>query len=211
MSGHGAPIPMTSRPCGPLKGVADVPGDKSISHRSLILGALAVGETRVTGLLEGEDVLDTAKAMQAFGAEVVNHGSGNWSVFGVGVGGFADIASGVKIKPCNQFIIGSITKPITTTVTFALIDDGILTLNDPMTKWLDKSITDRIPNGDEIQLKLQKAIAILPEKQKLVFNMKYFQELKYEEISEILETSVGGLKASYHLAVKKIEAYLKED
>ncbi|WP_273567272.1 RNA polymerase sigma factor [Maribacter halichondriae] len=65
--------------------------------------------------------------------------------------------------------------------------------------------------GDEIQLKLQKAIATLPEKQKLVFNMKYFQELKYEEISKILETSVGGLKASYHLAVKKIESFLKED
>ncbi len=65
--------------------------------------------------------------------------------------------------------------------------------------------------GDEIQLQLQKAIATLPEKQKLVFNMKYFQELKYEEISEILDTSVGGLKASYHLAVKKLEQYLKED
>ena len=65
--------------------------------------------------------------------------------------------------------------------------------------------------GDEIQLKLQKAIASLPEKQKLVFNMKYFEELKYEEISEILDTSVGGLKASYHLAVKKIEGYLKEN
>ncbi|MFC4097107.1 RNA polymerase sigma factor [Euzebyella saccharophila] len=65
--------------------------------------------------------------------------------------------------------------------------------------------------GDEIQLKLQQALATLPEKQKLVFNMKYFQEMKYEEISEILETSVGGLKASYHLAVKKIEAFLKTD
>jgi len=65
--------------------------------------------------------------------------------------------------------------------------------------------------GDEIQYKLQQAIASLPEKQKLVFNMKYFEELKYEEISEILETSVGGLKASYHLAVKKIESYLKEN
>ncbi len=65
--------------------------------------------------------------------------------------------------------------------------------------------------GDEIQLKLQKAIATLPEKQKLVFNMKYFEELKYTEISEILDTSVGGLKASYHLAVKKIEAYLNEE
>jgi len=66
-------------------------------------------------------------------------------------------------------------------------------------------------NGDEIQLKLQKAIALLPEKQQLVFKMKYFEELKYEEISEIVETSVGALKASYHLAVKKIEEYLKSN
>lgn len=65
--------------------------------------------------------------------------------------------------------------------------------------------------GDEIQLNLQRAIATLPEKQKLVFNMKYFEELKYEKMSEILGTSVGALKASYHLAVKKIEEYLKKD
>lgn len=65
--------------------------------------------------------------------------------------------------------------------------------------------------GDAIQLKLQEAIATLPEKQKLIFNMKYFEELKYNEISEILDTTVGGLKASYHLAVKKIEAHLKVD
>ena len=90
MSGHGTPIPMTSRPCGPLTGEAHVPGDKSISHRSLILGALCVGETRITGLLEGEDVLDTAEAMRAFGATVTNHGGGEWSVQGVGVGGFAE-------------------------------------------------------------------------------------------------------------------------
>jgi RNA polymerase sigma-70 factor (ECF subfamily) len=65
--------------------------------------------------------------------------------------------------------------------------------------------------GDEIQLKLQKAIAILPQKQQLVFKMKYFDELKYEEMSEILDTSVGALKASYHLATKKIEEFLKSD
>ncbi|MEW7291536.1 RNA polymerase sigma factor [Aquimarina sp. 2304DJ70-9] len=65
--------------------------------------------------------------------------------------------------------------------------------------------------GDEIQLKLQKAIALLPQKQQQVFNMKYFQELKYKEISEILETSEGALKASYHLATKKIEKFLKND
>ncbi|MEC7771244.1 MAG: RNA polymerase sigma factor [Bacteroidota bacterium] len=65
--------------------------------------------------------------------------------------------------------------------------------------------------GDEIQLKLQKALATLPDKQKLVFTMKYFQEMKYNDISEALDTSVGALKTSYHLAVKKIEAYLKEN
>ncbi len=90
MSGHGNPIPMTSRKCGPLKGVANVPGDKSISHRSLILGALSVGKTEITGLLLGEDVLDTAKAMRAFGATVIDHGEGHWTVEGVGVGGFKE-------------------------------------------------------------------------------------------------------------------------
>lgn len=64
-------------------------------------------------------------------------------------------------------------------------------------------------DGNEIQLKLQKAILLLPEKQQLVFKMKYFEELKYEEISEILGTSVGALKASYHHAVKKIEDFMK--
>lgn len=62
--------------------------------------------------------------------------------------------------------------------------------------------------GDDIQLKLQQAIASLPQKQQLVFNMKYFDDLKYKDMSEILETSEGALKASYHIAVKKIEEYL---
>lgn len=90
MSAHGTPVPMTSRKSGPLKGIANVPGDKSISHRSLILGAMAVGETRIEGLLEGKDVLDTAKAMRSFGAKVTDHGGGNWSVSGVGVGGLCE-------------------------------------------------------------------------------------------------------------------------
>ena len=63
--------------------------------------------------------------------------------------------------------------------------------------------------GSEIELKLQKAIATLPEKQQLVFKMKYFEEMKYEEMSEVLDTSVGALKSSYHIAVKKIEEILK--
>jgi 3-phosphoshikimate 1-carboxyvinyltransferase len=67
-----------------------VPGDKSVSHRALILGALAVGETRIVGLLEGADVLDTGRAMRAFGASVVQLAPGEWSVHGVGVGGFRE-------------------------------------------------------------------------------------------------------------------------
>ncbi|MFA6248507.1 MAG: sigma-70 family RNA polymerase sigma factor [Mucilaginibacter sp.] len=63
-------------------------------------------------------------------------------------------------------------------------------------------------NGDQIQRKLQEAILTLPDKQRLVFNMKYFDDMKYEEMSDVLGTSVGALKASYHLAVKKIEAFI---
>ncbi len=83
-----------------------------------------------------------------------------------------------------------------------------LPINDvsaELTAKIDQS--DQI-SGDEIQLKLQKALLKLPDKQRLVFNMKYYDDLKYEEISEILGTSVGALKASYHLAVKKIEEYV---
>ncbi|MCB5199485.1 3-phosphoshikimate 1-carboxyvinyltransferase [Loktanella sp. TSTF-M6] len=121
MSGHGTPIPMTSRPCGPLKGSAHVPGDKSISHRSLILGALSVGTTRVTGLLEGDDVLDTARAMRAFGATVTDHGDGNWSVQGVGVGGFAEPENVIDCGNSGtgvRLIMGAMaTSPITATFT----------------------------------------------------------------------------------------------
>lgn len=70
--------------------------------------------------------------------------------------------------------------------------------------------TDTYFNGDRIQMKLQQALLTLPKKQRLVFNMKYFDDLKYEEISEILGTSVGALKASYHHAVKKIEDFIKQ-
>ena len=78
-------------------------------------------------------------------------------------------------------------------------------------KALNKLESDVYFDGDEIQLKLQKAIASLPEKQQLVFKMKYFEELKYEEISEIVSTSVGALKASYHIAVKKVEEFLQKN
>ena len=78
-------------------------------------------------------------------------------------------------------------------------------------KAINKLESDVYFDGNEIQLKLQKAIATLPEKQQLVFKMKYFEELKYEQIAEITGTSVGALKASYFHAVKKIEVFLKTD
>ncbi|HZT24057.1 MAG TPA: 3-phosphoshikimate 1-carboxyvinyltransferase, partial [Pseudolabrys sp.] len=81
--------PLTARKSGPLQGRVRVPGDKSISHRALILGALTVGETTVAGLLEGEDVLHTAAAMRALGAHIVRGEDGIWRIHGVGVGGFA--------------------------------------------------------------------------------------------------------------------------
>jgi 3-phosphoshikimate 1-carboxyvinyltransferase len=88
-----AQTPLESRASGPLSGKVRVPGDKSISHRALILGALSVGETRISGLLEGEDVLNTAKSMQALGARVERTGPFAWLVAGVGVAGFAQPAS----------------------------------------------------------------------------------------------------------------------
>jgi len=87
---HAVPSPLTARRAGALKGRLRVPGDKSISHRALIFGALTVGETHISGLLEGEDVINTAKAMRALGATVERIGEGTWRVHGVGVGGFRE-------------------------------------------------------------------------------------------------------------------------
>jgi 3-phosphoshikimate 1-carboxyvinyltransferase len=112
---------MTSHRVTGLKGRAEVPGDKSISHRSLILGAMAVGETRITGLLEGEDVLDTAKAMRAFGAEVTRDDDGTWHVHGVGVGGFAEPETVIDCGNSGtgvRLIMGAMaTSPIAATFT----------------------------------------------------------------------------------------------
>jgi 3-phosphoshikimate 1-carboxyvinyltransferase len=89
---HAKPAPLSARRSGALKGRVRVPGDKSISNRALIFGALAVGETRISGLLEGEDVLNTGRAMAALGAKVERTGAGEWRLHGVGVGGFREPA-----------------------------------------------------------------------------------------------------------------------
>ncbi|MBK9932593.1 MAG: RNA polymerase sigma factor [Cytophagaceae bacterium] len=83
--------------------------------------------------------------------------------------------------------------------------------NEVLVNQLETSRSDSYYSGDEIQTKLQKALLELTDKQRVVFNLKYFDDLKYEEIAEITETSVGGLKATYHFAVKKIEDFLTKN
>src|ERR1700740_2107033 len=86
-----SPAPLAgARPKAPLSGTIRVPGDKSISHRALMLGALAVGRTQISGLLEGEDVLATAAAINALGAHASPTGDGQWVVNGVGIGGLVE-------------------------------------------------------------------------------------------------------------------------
>ena len=83
-------------------------------------------------------------------------------------------------------------------------------IDDPEAAIVQKLESDPYYSGDQVQMLLQKALLTLPEKQRMVFNLKYYQEMKYEEMSEIFGTSVGALKASYHHAVKKIEKFLEE-
>lgn len=85
-----------------------------------------------------------------------------------------------------------------------------LSLDDQESQLAGQIAADQHVDGDALALKLRQAVALLPEKQRLVFNMRYYDEMKYEEISEILGTSVGALKASYHLATKKIEQYFEQ-
>ena len=90
MSGEDSALPLIARRSGPLAGTVRPPGDKSISHRALMLGALAVGETSIEGLLEGEDILATVAAMRAFGATATRTGAGAWRISGLGVGGLLE-------------------------------------------------------------------------------------------------------------------------
>ncbi|MEO6152140.1 MAG: 3-phosphoshikimate 1-carboxyvinyltransferase [Croceibacterium sp.] len=97
MTQTGLPCPRRFLPTGPLTGRIRVPGDKSISHRALMFGALAVGETRVSGLLEGEDVMSTADALRAMGATIVREAGGTWSIHGVGVGSLLQPAGALEM------------------------------------------------------------------------------------------------------------------
>src|SRR4029079_4856843 len=128
--------PLESRASGPLSGKVRVPGDKSISHRALILGAVSVGETRISGLLEGEDVLNTAKSMQALGARVERTGPFAWKVAGVGVAGFAAPGSPLDFGNSGtgcRLVMGAVAGcPIT-----AVFDGDASLRSRPMRRILD--------------------------------------------------------------------------
>jgi 3-phosphoshikimate 1-carboxyvinyltransferase len=134
---HSGPAtPLESRASGPLSGEVRVPGDKSISHRALILGALAVGETRISGLLEGEDVLNTAKSMRMLGAKVERTGPFAWKVHGVGVGGFAEPAAPLDFGNSGtgcRLVMGAVAGcPVT-----AVFDGDASLRSRPMRRILD--------------------------------------------------------------------------
>lgn len=121
---------------GPLKGRIRVPGDKSISHRSIMLGALAVGETRVTGLLEGEDVLSTAAAMRAMGATIERDADGMWHVHGVGVGGLLQPQAALDMGnsgTSTRLLMGLVA---THAITATFVGDGSLSKR-PMGRVID--------------------------------------------------------------------------
>ena len=128
--------PLEARVSGPLTGTARVPGDKSISHRALILGALSVGETRVSGLLEGEDVINTAKSMRALGARVERTAAFAWTVHGVGVSGFAQPAGPLDFGNSGtgcRLVMGAVAGcPVT-----AVFDGDASLRSRPMRRVLD--------------------------------------------------------------------------
>src|SRR5947209_4771688 len=153
--------PLAAHRSGPLRGRARVPGDKSISHRALILGALTVGETAITGLLEGEDVINTSRAMRALGAKGERTAPGAWRINGMGVAGFAEPAAPLDFGNSGtgcRLVIGAVAGcPITATF------DGDVSLRSrPMKRVLDPlermgARATRISEGGRLPLTLQGA------------------------------------------------------
>ena len=166
MTHSGPATPLQARSSGPLSGKVRVPGDKSISHRSLILGALAVGETRISGLLEGEDVRNTAKSMRALGAKVERTGPFAWTVRGVGVGGFAEPAAPLDFGNSGtgcRLVMGAVAGcPVT-----AVFDGDASLRSRPMRRILDPlelmgAKTGAAKEGGRLPLTLHGARDLLP-------------------------------------------------
>ncbi|WP_075216419.1 3-phosphoshikimate 1-carboxyvinyltransferase [Mongoliimonas terrestris] len=165
MGSHSATRPLAAGRSGPLTGRMRVPGDKSISHRSLMLGALAVGTTTIDGLLEGDDVLNTAAAMRALGATIVKDGDGRWHVTGVGVGGlleptgvidFGNAGTGVRL--CMGLVA---SQPIAVTFTgdASLVKRPMGRVLDPL-RQMGAEVLAR--SGDRLPLTLRGAATPMP-------------------------------------------------
>jgi 3-phosphoshikimate 1-carboxyvinyltransferase len=162
--------PLAARRSGPLKGRIRPPGDKSISHRSIMLGALAVGETTVEGLLEGEDVLSTAAAMRAFGATVTRTGAGAWRVNGLGVGGllepggvidFGNAGTGVRL---TMGIAGSHNFATTFTGDASLVKRPMARVFDPLRRM---GVTMLARSGDRLPATIKGPETLVPIEFKL--------------------------------------------
>jgi 3-phosphoshikimate 1-carboxyvinyltransferase len=161
-----APQPLAARRGNPLAGRIRVPGDKSISHRALILGAMTVGETVITGLLEGEDVRNTAAAMAALGAKIERTGEGEWRVSGVGIGGFvtprAPLAFGNSGTGCRLALGAVAGAPVT-----AVFDGDASLRSRPMRRVLDPlekmgARAREMADGGRLPLTLQGAAELYP-------------------------------------------------
>jgi 3-phosphoshikimate 1-carboxyvinyltransferase len=141
MTAGSLPRPLAARRSGALRGTVTVPGDKSVSHRALILGAFAIGETRISGLLEAEDVLNTAEAMRAFGATVTRDAPGDWRVWGTGVGGWGapkNVLDFGNSGTGSRLVMGGMaTTPITAVFTgdASLRGRPMRRVLDPLTKF----------------------------------------------------------------------------
>ena len=161
-----AQTPLTAKASGPLTGQIRVPGDKSISHRALILAAMTVGESTVSGLLEGEDVLHTAQAMRALGAKVESLGQGNWRIHGVGVGGFAQPEAPLDFGNSGtgcRLVIGAVAGcPITATFDGddSLRKRPMKRVLDPLAKMGAQAV--EAADGGRLPLTLKGAVDPLP-------------------------------------------------
>ena len=156
---------LTSKKAGPLKGNITVPGDKSISHRSLIMGALAVGESRISGLLEGEDVLGTAAALRAFGADIYKDTVGDWHVHGVGISGLRQPEEPLDMGNSGtgvRLLMGLVaTHPIKVTFTgdASLSSRPMKRVTDPLSEFGAKFIGD---NNGTLPITVQGAKTPMP-------------------------------------------------
>ena len=157
--------PLSARRAGPLRGSIRPPGDKSISHRSIMLGALAVGETTVEGLLEGDDVLSTAAAMRAFGATVTRTGPGAWRIAGLGVGGllepgqvidYGNAGTGVRL---TMGIAGSHNFSSTFTGDASLVKRPMARVFDPL-RQMGVQVLAR--SGDRLPATIKGPVALVP-------------------------------------------------